>query len=147
MYGKTRKQIRSNKQRTRFFSEKIQSTVSVLIEGGLMANDSRLHKTFESCFELEVLAFYEREMSIFAAHEIYLNMSKLNAFLGHQHGHGQDFFNFFDCSLVTRDSKAYVKRIQIDVESPELFVKKVPKNLQLVKIVVEKVLRCQVART
>ena len=106
-----------------------------------MANDSRLNKTFESCFELEVLAFYEREMSVFAAHEIYLNMTKLNAFLSPQQPQGQDFFNFFDCSLVTRDSKAYVKHFQIDVEQPELFVKKVPKNLQLAKIVLEKVLK------
>ena len=100
----------------------------------MLPNDASLFKVYDSCWELEIISFYQREVSVFAAQQIYVNMRLLNIMLKTR-GRGMDIF---DCSLVTRDNKHVVRQICVLVEEAETFVKTVPLNSQLALIRIEK---------
>ena len=84
-----------------------QDSVQVIVEDGSNERDYRLKKQYESFLSLELINFYERQMSVFSAQKLYLNMEKLNIFLNQS----VPLNDFFDCSLVTKDNKYTVKHV------------------------------------
>ena len=110
--------------RTNMFSKSVMDSLAVAVEDGSDERDYKLRKQYESFLSLELIEYYEKEMSGFGVGKIYFNMEKFNDYLRMPIVAPE----FFDCSLVTIDGNYTVKPIQSCIENAHLYLKSIPRN-------------------